>query len=125
MDNAGLVRVTMQADGYYPQALRWQGRAVRVLSVEAVRTWGLERRYRVRTTEGRYELGLHTGSGAWVVRRSPGWLSRVWARAQRTPRYPLPAWQRRARAQPRRPVSVSPAQATGGSHAVRLALVRQ
>lgn len=125
MDNNDLLRVTMCADGFYPQALRWQGRTVRVLSVERVHTCGLERRYRVRTAEGRYELGLRIGAGAWTIRRSPGWVNRLWARVERTPRYALPAWLRRGRRQPPAQQPARSPQPGGGSHGVRLALVRQ
>ena len=50
------VRVRLAADGFYPQAFRWAGRDVRVLSVEGLQTCGPERRFRVRTIEGVYEL---------------------------------------------------------------------
>ncbi len=125
MENLDSLQVTMRADGFYPQALRWQGRTVRVLSVERVRTCGLERRYHVITPEGRYELGLHVGIGAWHVRHSPGWLSRLWARVQRTPRYALPAGRRRTRSRPlaQQPWGGQPLR--GGARAIRLALVRQ
>lgn len=125
MNKTNALQVTLCADGFYPQTLRWQGRTVRVLNVEGMQTCGLERRYRLRTTEGRYELGLHIGAGIWQVRRSPSWLDRTWARVQRVPRYPLPAWQRRARAQRSVPQPAAAPQPRGGSHAVRLALVRQ
>ena len=115
----------MTPDGFYPQALRWQGSTLRVLYVEKVQTAGLERRYRVRTGEGPYELGCHIATGAWQIHRGPSWLDRARARLARMPRYPLPAWRRRshpavqaAHAQPA-PV------AGGGGHANRLALVRQ
>ena len=42
------LRVILTPDGFYPQALRWQGRTLRVLYVEKMQTAGLERRYRVR-----------------------------------------------------------------------------
>lgn len=93
------LRVTLTPDGFYPRSLRWQGRGVRVLSVDEVFTCGLERCYRVRTPEGRYELGYRTDSGAWQVRRAPLWFQRLWARVRDVPRYPLPAQRRRGRRQ--------------------------
>ncbi len=60
------VRVRMAADGFYPQAFRWAGRDVRVLSIEGLRTCGRERRFRVRTVEGVYEL-THDTRGAAVA----------------------------------------------------------
>jgi hypothetical protein len=118
----GNLRVILTPDGFYPQALRWQGYKLRVLFIEGIQTFGPERRYRVRTAEGPYELGLQIGSGIWQVRRSPSWLDRARARLEAMPRYPLPAWRRR-----RRPAAqVKPASSVGGGeHANRLALVRQ
>lgn len=120
------VRVTLTPDGCYPQSLRWRARTVRVLQVEQIRTFGLERRYCVRTLEGQYELGLHLGTGAWQVRQHPSWFGRAWARFQRLPRYTLPAGQRRSGWAAVAPQRVSPAAPSGGgTHAIRLALVRQ
>lgn len=116
------VRVVLTADQFYPQTLRWPGRSLRVLHVERVYTAGRERRFRVCTMEGPYELGLHLGTGVWQVRRGPGWLDRARARLENMPRYPLPAGRRRRRpAAPRKP---APA-VEGGVHANRLALVRR
>lgn len=84
-------------NGMIPQAFRWQGRTLRVLSVETLGLRGSERRFRMRTVEGPYELAVDIRSGRWLMRRTPGWLDRVRADIQRTPRYPLPAWRRRGR----------------------------
>jgi hypothetical protein len=119
------LRIIVSPDGFYPQALRWQGRTLRVLYVESVQTTGLERRYRVRTPDGSYELRLHSGSGVWQLHRSPGWLDRARARLAALPRYPLPAVRRRAHASAKAAPACLPAAAEGGSHASRLALVRQ
>lgn len=119
------VQVVLAPDGFSPQLIRWEGSSVRVLSVEAFRTTGLRRRFQVRTLDGPYELELHVGTGAWAISRRPGWLARVRAILAAQPRYPLPAGRRRARLPvTARPASVS-APASGGSHAGRLALVRQ
>ncbi len=115
---------------FYPHAFRWQGRTVRVLAVEGLKTLGAERRFRLATAEGHFDLGLFTDSGAWCLRREPGWLGRAWMRwwpFHRQPRFPLPFWRRRTR---RRAVVAAPAhRATrvpaGGFYADRLALVRQ
>ena len=71
------VRVILAPDGFYPQALSWQGNTLRVLCVEEHRTVGMQRRFRVRTPKGPYELGLRLDTGAWQIRRRPGWLARV------------------------------------------------
>jgi len=94
MDFEGL-QVTLASDRFYPRAFRWQGRVVRVLSVDRIRTFGAERRFRVRTAVGRFELGWLTDSGQWRVRREPNWLDRIWSRLRRMPRYSLPPWRRR------------------------------
>jgi hypothetical protein len=91
------LRVYMAAGGLVPQAFRWHGRTLRVLQVESLGLRGSERRYRLRTVQGPYELGVDTRSGAWAMRRQPGWLRRTWANIQRSPRYPLPASRRRGR----------------------------
>ena len=118
------LRVILTSDGFYPQALRWQGRAVRVLYVEKVQTAGLERRYRVRTGEGPYELGCHIATGAWQIHRGPNWLDRARARLARMPRYPLPAWRRRSHPAIKTAQAKSAPVAGGGNYANRLALVR-
>ena len=43
--------VTMAPNGFYPRAFRWQGRVLRVLSVDRISTSGMERRFRVRTSD--------------------------------------------------------------------------
>ena len=73
------VRVRLAADAFYPQAFRWAGRDVRVLSVEGLRTCGPERRFRVRTVEGVYELTQDTRGQIWRMRRSPSWFGRALA----------------------------------------------
>ncbi|OIO89998.1 MAG: hypothetical protein AUK03_13670 [Anaerolineae bacterium CG2_30_64_16] len=120
------LHVILAPDGVRPQSFRWEGRALRVLGVESVNTFGAERRYRVRTGEGRFELGLFTDVGIWRVRRSPTWLGRFWARWQNPPRYPLPAWRRRSRRVAAQvPQVAAPLLITGGVHADRFAVVRQ
>ena len=119
------VRVILAPDGFYPQALQGQGGTVRVLAVEEFRTTGMQRRFRVRTPEGAYDLGLDLGTGIWQIHRRPGWLARARAHLAAQPRYALPAGRRRTH----RPLTAQPApQASadgGGGHASRLALVRQ
>jgi hypothetical protein len=119
------VRIVLSTDGFYPQALHWPGRTLRVLYVERVQTAGLERRYRVRTPEGSYELCLHVGTGVWQIRRNPGWLDRAMAHLAALPRYPLPAVRRRARSTVKAVPPCVPSATEGGKHASRLALVRQ
>jgi hypothetical protein len=119
------VRVILAPDGFYPQALQGQGGTLRVLGVEEFRTTGMQRRFRVRTPEGVYELGLDLATGIWQIRRRPGWLSRVRALLAAQPRYPLPVTRRRSHLRMKE-ASVSLASPSeGGGHASRLALVRQ
>ena len=115
----------LRSDGFYPQTLYWQGRTLRVLYVESVRTSGLERRYRVRTPEGPFDLRLHIGTGVWRIHRSPGWLARARAHLAALPRYPLPAVRRRGHATLKAAAPCLPSAAEGGSNASRFALVRQ
>lgn len=89
------LRVRIAADGFYPQAFRWAGRDVRVLSVAGLQTCGPERRFRVRTVEGVYELTQDMRSQSWRLRRSPTWLSRTLAQIAQEPRYTLPRENRR------------------------------
>jgi hypothetical protein len=89
------VRVFVAQGEVLPGAFRWNGRTLRVLTAEPAGIRGNERRYRLSTREGAYELGVEIGTGAWHVRRSPGWISRLWAGVQAAPRYPLPGWRRR------------------------------
>jgi len=118
------LQVVVAPDGFYPRTFEWQGRLVRVSAVEAMYTSGIERRFRVRTVEGQFELGFRAGSGVWCLRRHPGWLGRAWARLHNLPRYPLPAWRRRTRqtagGQRVAPIPI----AKEGHDADRLALVR-
>ena len=119
------VRVILAPDGFYPQALQWPGGTLRVLGVEEFRTTGMQRRFRVRTPEGVYDLGLNLGTGIWQIHRRPGWLARARALLAAQPRYPLPATRRRARLRTKEaPVSLA-SPSDGGGHASRLALVRQ
>jgi hypothetical protein len=90
------VRVRLGPDGFYPFTFRWAGRSVRVLSVEGLRTCGPERRFRVRTVEGVYELTHDTRTQLWRMRRSPTWFSRALAQLSQEPRYTLPVAERRA-----------------------------
>jgi hypothetical protein len=94
--NAEPVQLSVRPDGFTPQAFRWDGALVRVLAVEAVRTYGAERRYRVLTPAGRFELSYRPGVRLWYVRRSPTRLSRALSRWGSMPRYALPLWRRRA-----------------------------
>jgi len=119
------LRIILRSDGFYPQALSWQGRTLRVLYIESVQTTGLERRYRVQTPGGPFDLRLHIGTGVWQIHRSPGWLARARAHLAALPRYPLPAVRRRARATLKAAAPCLPSAAEGGSNASRLALVRQ
>ncbi len=89
------VQVTLTPDGFYPRSLRWNGRGVRVLYVVDTYTCGLERRYRLQTPEGRYEVGLDIGTGAWRMRRAPSRLERLFMRIQDMPRYPVSPGRRR------------------------------
>lgn len=89
------IKVTTSPDGFYPRSLRWQGRQVRVLCVEEVYTRGRERRYRLCTPEGMYEVGFVSDTGEWQMRRAPSLLRRWWARIQAMPRFPAPATRRR------------------------------
>jgi len=116
--------VVLASEGFYPKAFQWRGQAVRVLSVDALSTHGAERRFRVRTPIGGFELGLFTDAGRWHIRRAPNWLDRAWARVRQMPRYPLPPWRRRAFqvAAPRPVVLAQPVRREG--YAGRLALVR-
>jgi hypothetical protein len=119
------VRVILAPDGFYPLTIQWQGGTLRVLCVETFRTTGMQRRFRVRTSEGPFEIDLHVGSGVWQIHRRPGWLARARAHLAAQPRYALPAGRRRTRPSlPARPALQAPADG-GGSHASRLALVRQ
>jgi hypothetical protein len=92
---ANELQITYAARDRYPRAFGWHGRQYRVLSLEGVRVVSHERRYRLATNAGCFELA-QTASGSWLVRRAPGWLDRVLVRWQNTPRYPLPAWRRRS-----------------------------
>ncbi len=89
------VRVGLAPDGVYPPSFRWAGRDVRVLSVEGLRTCGPERRFRVRTVEGVYELAEDTRARRWRMMRSPTWFARTLAQLGQEPRYSLPAAERR------------------------------
>jgi len=91
----GNVRVTLAPGGFFPQAFHWQGQFYRVLAVHSIRTCGLERRYRVASAAGYFELAVDVYSGMWRVRHAPNWLSRAWYRLHNGPRYPLPVWRRR------------------------------
>ena len=90
------VQLVVRPDGFTPQAFRWEGALVRVLTVECFRTYGTERRYRVRTPIGRYELSFFADAKLWFVRRSPSRLGRALCRWETMPRYTLPMWRRRA-----------------------------
>ncbi len=91
----GTLQVALATDGFFPQAFRWQGQLYRVLAVHSVRTSGAERRYRVITSGGYFELSQDLTAGTWRLRRRPNWFSRNWHRWLNGARYPLPAWRRR------------------------------
>ena len=91
----GDLRVGLAPGVLLPQAFRWEGRSYRVLAVHSIKTRGLERRYRVASSAGYFELALNVSSDTWRVRHAPNWLSRAWYQWQNGPRYPLPAWRRR------------------------------
>jgi hypothetical protein len=119
------VEVILAPDGFYPQAFEWQGSTVRVLGVEEYRTVGLQRRFRVRTPSGPFEIGLHFGTGIWHIHRRPGWLARAQAFLAAQPRYALPAGRRRSRVSLATGTALQVPAEGGGGHASRLALVRQ
>jgi hypothetical protein len=93
-------QVAMAPGGVYPQMFRLAGRPYRILAIHSIETYGFERRYRVASSEGFFELAQHTVHGGWHVRRRPNWLSRILYRWQTGARYPLPAWRRRSRFAP-------------------------
>lgn len=89
------LQVTMSPDGFYPRSLRWRGGQVRVLCVDEVYTRGRERRFRLRTPEGTYEVGFVNDTGEWQMHRSPSLLQRWWSCIQAMPRFLAPATRRR------------------------------
>ena len=117
------VRVILAPDGFYPQALQGQGGTLRVLGVEAFWTTGMQRRFRVRTPEGAYDLGLDLATGIWQIHRRPGWLARVQALLAAQPRYPLPAARRRSHLRMKEAPLDLASPSEGVCHASRLALV--
>lgn len=124
-DSVGEIRVTLAVDGFYPQAFRWSGRSLRVLFVEGLRTSGPERRFRVRTVEGVYELIRRTDTGVWQMRRSPSWFGRTLAQMASAPRYSLPATRRRAGCIQLASGQIKKTRSSeGGGHANGVALVR-
>jgi hypothetical protein len=119
------LQVILAANGFYPRAFRWQGRLMRVLSVDRISMSGMERRFRIRTAIGPFELGLLTDACLWRVRHAPNWLDRMWARFQRMPRYPLPPWRRRVYRLAMTPPLAPAVEVRREDHANRLALVRR
>jgi hypothetical protein len=117
--------VVLTPNGFGPQSFRWQGCMVRVQSLRSIRTVGGERRYLVSTPRGDFELGWYSDADVWIVRRSPSWLDRVRGQWRDAPRYPLPAWRRRARGSGHQNVRVSVPVAAGGGYADRITVVRQ
>jgi hypothetical protein len=117
------IEVTVRSDGFTPQAFRWDESQIRVMGVESVETVGAERRYRVRTRLGRFEITLYTDAGRWFVRRSPTRIGRALWRWQSAPRYALPARRRRTRGRALSSVKAIGPDATGGGHADGFALV--
>jgi hypothetical protein len=93
--SADVLKVRVAPGTGVPVSFLWRGAWHRVLSVEDVAAVGVERRCRVQTRAGAFELALDAMSGRWQMRRSPNWLERVWARWLNAPRYPLPAWRLR------------------------------
>lgn len=123
--NTEALQVVLAANGFYPRAFRWQGRVMRVLSVDRISMSGMERHFRVRTASGPFELGLLTDTCLWRVRRAPNWLDRIWARFQRMPRYPLPPWRRRVFRLTAASALAPAMEVRRESHANRLAVVRR
>jgi hypothetical protein len=118
--SAESVLLAVRPDGFTPQAFRWHGELVRVLTVEGVRTYGTERRFRIRTTGGRFELSFHSDAGLWYVLRGPTRLGRALCLLDSMPRYALPVWRRRAY---RRALTGRGKASGGGKNADGLALV--
>jgi hypothetical protein len=121
------LQVTQAAGELAPLSFRWAGHLVRVLYVESVRTHGRERRYRVQTPKGLYELGLDTAGKVWRLCHSPTWFTRTWTTMRQLPRYPLPNHRQRSLGAPAA-VEVRPGPVPankGGGHADGFALVRQ
>lgn len=109
----------------HPRSFQWLGRRVRVQYIIGVRTRGAERRCRVQTADGAYELGWNTATGKWRMCHSPSLLSRAWAEMRRLPRFPLPLRQQRTLcAQPVAVRAAGGSRQKGGEHAQRAALVR-
>jgi hypothetical protein len=117
VDEVNALRVVCAGSDRYPQAFWWYGQLYRVLGLEGLHVVGRERRYRLATAQGSFELALAMPTGDWRVRRMPGWLDRVLARLAGGPRYPLPVWRRRhywaAGAGSARRVSVNDAERQG------------
>ncbi len=90
------LQVTLASDGFFPLTFRWEERVYRVLAVHSVHTHGPERRYRVMTSAGFFELAMCVDDVQWHMRRQPNWLSRIWHHWRHGARYPLPAWRRRS-----------------------------
>jgi hypothetical protein len=118
--NALSVRLAVRPDGFTPQAFLWEGKLVRVLAVESMRTRGTERRFRVRSAAGRYELSFHADVGLWFVLRGPTRLGRALCQLETMPRYSLPVWRRRSF---RRSATVGKQGSRGGGNADGFALV--
>lgn len=89
MAQADEVTSVVLANGGWPAAYSWQGRRYRVRALHSVRTVRGERRYRVLTAAGPFELGLEGASGKWRVRGGPRWFQRLWCAARFAPRYPV------------------------------------
>lgn len=119
------LRVWVGSSALRPRAFRWQGRTRRVLEVESVATFGSERRYRVQTLDGCFELGLFADVGEWRLRRCPGLVSRLAARWRYGPQFPVFPWRRRARCFAAGGAAATSVARAGGGYASRLALVRQ
>ncbi len=106
-----------------PRAFRRQGRVQRIVEVESVVTLGAERRYRVRTLNGCFELSLFADAGEWRLRRCPGPVSRLAARWRYGPQFPVFPWRRRARCFAARGAAPASLTRAGGGYAGRLAVV--
>lgn len=124
------VRVTLAGDNFYPQAFCVEGRSVRVLFVESMRTVGVERIFRVRSIEGVYELGQHTVSRVWTLRRQPSRLARALSGGEAARYLPAAGRNRVSRAAARAQAQAHPQArpvehiVEGGEHAGWSALVR-
>ncbi len=125
-DGTRRIEVVHEGSRMLPRSFRWGGRVIRVRSIDSIQAVGPERRYRVRTGEGHFELGLLGDSMTWNLRKRPTWLGKMWDAFQHPPRYPLPFGTRR-RQRPGQGVNAkrpSSSEEAGGVQVERFAVVR-